>query len=91
MEFSPKPRQPGTKTTGLSDEDDNSDEQREVTKQRKVTYNLQQKKVVMVLATQSLAEDTEIEDKSDNKDDDDPDYKECGLNSNNEVEVVGRK
>ena len=43
----------------------------------------------MKLAQQALAEDTEIEDKSDDEGDDNPDYKEHGLNSGDEVEVVG--
>ena len=41
------------------------------------------------MAQQSLAEDTEIEDKSNNEDNNDPDFKERGLNSDHEVEVVG--
>jgi hypothetical protein len=40
LEFSPKPCQPGTKTTGLSDDNDDSDDQCKMTKLHKVTYNL---------------------------------------------------
>ena len=81
LEFSPKPRLPGTKTTGLGDDDDDSEEHREETKQRIVTYNLHQKHVVMKLAQPSLGADNEIEDKINDKDNDNPDYKEHGLNS----------